>query len=129
MRESTFNPHRGWRKLPGMAREKMQRARAGERNVGADNRGHRAARLDPTPHKEYSDLYEKMSGKGERASEAHQFCMTIGHTNSTVFGFAFAQLSGSGALVVKPTAAGPVDPLTIQGEKRGSAFSDLQSQC
>ena len=25
----------------------------------------------PVPHKDFSDLYDKMSGKGESASEAH----------------------------------------------------------
>jgi hypothetical protein len=55
--------------------------------------------------------------------------MMIGHTNSIVFGFAFVQLSGSGALVVKPIASGPAEPLTTQGEKMGSELFDLQSQC
>ena len=28
--------------------------------------------MHPVPHKDFSDLYEKMSGKGESAREAHQ---------------------------------------------------------
>ena len=31
----------------------------------------RAAVVPPAPHKDFSDLYETMSGKGESASEAH----------------------------------------------------------
>ena len=30
-----------------------------------------ALQLGPAPHKDFSDLYEKMSGKGESASGAH----------------------------------------------------------
>ena len=28
--------------------------------------------ITPAPHKDFSDLHEKMSGKGESASEAHR---------------------------------------------------------
>jgi hypothetical protein len=31
----------------------------------------------PVPHKDYSDLYEKMSGKGESAGEAHLGIATL----------------------------------------------------
>ena len=48
------------------------------------------ATVSPAPHKGFSDLYEKMSGKGESASEAHP---------STSLGKAFV-LSGKDCMSV-----------------------------
>ena len=45
---------------------------AGVPNLIAYNQTRHADEQDPVPHKDFSDLYEKMSGKGESASEAHQ---------------------------------------------------------
>ena len=38
----------------------------------AQRRERRDEDVEPAPHKDFSDLYEKMSGKGDSASEAHR---------------------------------------------------------
>ena len=50
-----------------LVRGAFRAAVAAQEAVAAAHHQHRQA----VPHKDFSDLYEKMSGKGESASEAH----------------------------------------------------------
>ena len=49
----------------------------------------------PAPHKDFSDLYEKMSGKGESASEAHM-AMTVPVPHKD-FSDLYRRMNGKGA--------------------------------
>jgi hypothetical protein len=53
---------------------------SGVKRVDEPARRAMAAVGDPVPHKDFSDLYEEMSGEGASASEAHR-CSTWGHSS------------------------------------------------